>query len=171
MLSYFPFSISQNTYNCKFVNLTVFLFLIFKIDYPIELFFLFSAVFDLRTFSTWRRHINQLWHWAIQDSPPWCDDCAATWTERATIAYRADPPENCYLTVKKLPKTWHFFKKLPKIFFFFQKNCHLHFFEIGFFLKTSFWQFLIFKWKFSGGSGMNPFEHLEHINLSNLTQL
>ena len=35
----------------------------------------------------------------------------------------ADPPENCHLTVKKLPKTGHFFqKKLPKFCFLFQKN-------------------------------------------------
>ena len=32
----------------------------------------------------------------------------------------ADPLENCHLTVKKSPKTWHFFKKkLQKFFFFF----------------------------------------------------
>ena len=30
-----------------------------------------------------------------------------------------DPPKNCHLTVKKLPKTWHFFKKnCPKFSFF-----------------------------------------------------
>ena len=32
-----------------------------------------------------------------------------------------DPPENCHLIFKKLPKSWHFFKKeLPKFFHFWQ---------------------------------------------------
>ena len=47
-----------------------------------------------------------------------------------------DPPENCHLTVKKLPKTWLFFqKKLPKIFFTKIANGNL------WKKKSSFWQF------------------------------
>ena len=34
----------------------------------------------------------------------------------------ADSPENCHLTYKKWPKTFHFFKKLPKIVIFFKKK-------------------------------------------------
>ena len=41
--------------------------------------------------------------------------------------FEPDPPENCHLNVKKLPKTWHFFKKIAKNFHFFQKNCQWHF--------------------------------------------
>ena len=36
--------------------------------------------------------------------------------------------KNCHLTVKKLPKTGHFFKKIAKNFHFFQKNCQWQFF-------------------------------------------
>ena len=51
----------------------------------------------------------------------------------------SDPPKNCHLTVKKVPKTCHFFKKIDK-------NCH--FFPtklpMAIFLKKShnFWQFV-----------------------------
>ena len=30
----------------------------------------------------------------------------------------SDPPKNCHLTVKKLPKTWHFFKKIWQNIFY-----------------------------------------------------
>ena len=53
----------------------------------------------------------------------------------------ADPLENCYLTVKKLPKTCHFSKKLTKMVFW-------HFF----FKWKVLVNFLTVKWKFSGGS-------------------
>jgi len=33
--------------------------------------------------------------------------------------YQTNPAENCHLTVKKLPKTWHFFKKNWQKFSFF----------------------------------------------------
>jgi len=36
----------------------------------------------------------------------------------------SDPPENCHLNVKKLPKTWHFFFLNDKNCLFFPKNCH-----------------------------------------------
>ena len=36
--------------------------------------------------------------------------------------YWHDPPKNCHLTVKKLPKTWHFFKKNCQKFSFFSKK-------------------------------------------------
>ena len=63
----------------------------------------------------------------------------------------ADPPENCQVNVKKLPKTWYFFqkiaknltffsKKLPKIFIFFKKIANGNFFE----KNENFWQFF---WK------------------------
>ena len=54
----------------------------------------------------------------------------------------ADLPENCHLTVKKLPKTGRFFKKIDK-------NCHLKKkkFQV-------FGNFLTFKWQFSGGSDL-----------------
>ena len=57
-----------------------------------------------------------------------------------------DPPENCHLNVKKLPKTWkkkHFFSKIKK------KRPFLTIF----FLNVKFWQVLTFKWQFSGGPG------------------
>ena len=75
----------------------------------------------------------------------------------------SDPPENCHLTVKKLPKTCHFFPKNAKNFHFFQKNCHCHwqFFWkkwkfLAFFGKKCqvFGNFLTVKWQFSGGSGL-----------------
>ena len=50
-----------------------------------------------------------------------------------------DPPENCHLTVKKLPKTWHFFKKIAKIFHFFQKNCQWKFFSKKLKFLAIFW--------------------------------
>ena len=71
-----------------------------------------------------------------------------------------DPPENWHLTVKKLPKTWHFFQKnWQKLSFFstklpmailLQKNdnfCH-------FFWKKCqvLGNFLTVKWQFSGWS-------------------
>ena len=34
----------------------------------------------------------------------------------------SDPPENCHLTVKKLPKTWHFFKNNCQKFSFFSNG-------------------------------------------------
>ena len=52
----------------------------------------------------------------------------------------ADPPENCHLNVKKLPKTGHFF----------QKNCHWQFLLKKF---QVFGNFLKVKWQFSGGLG------------------
>ena len=60
----------------------------------------------------------------------------------------ADPPENCHLNVKKLPKTWHCSKKIAKNFLFFFKLPM----EIFFFLKKVFGNFLTVKWQFSGGS-------------------
>jgi len=76
--------------------------------------------------------------------------------------YRADPPENCHLTIKKLPKTWYFFPpKMTNFFIFFQKNCHWHFFWkklkfLSIFLNNCqvFGNFLTVKWQFSGGSGI-----------------
>ena len=38
---------------------------------------------------------------------------------------KADPPENWHLTVKKLPKTWHFFQKNWQKFSFFSKKLPL----------------------------------------------
>ena len=67
-----------------------------------------------------------------------------------------DPPENCHLTVKKLPKTWHFYNKIAQNFHFF----HWQFFWKKwkflaiFFLKKCqvFDNFLTVKWQFSGES-------------------
>ena len=43
--------------------------------------------------------------------------CQISTKKRLKITGRqADPPENCHLTVIKLPKTWHFFKKFLTIF-------------------------------------------------------
>ena len=56
------------------------------------------------------------------------------------ILYKPDPPENCHLNVKKLPKTFFF-------------KCHWQFFWKK---MSSFWQYLTFKWQFSGGSGESP---------------
>ena len=42
--------------------------------------------------------------------------------------WETDPPENCQLKVKKLPKTLHFFQKKFKNFHFLKKNCHWQFF-------------------------------------------
>ena len=39
-------------------------------------------------------------------SHSWCDDVILYFK----CHFQSDPPENCHLTVKKLPKTWHFFK-------------------------------------------------------------
>ena len=51
--------------------------------------------------------------------------------------YASDPPENCHLTVKKLPKNLTFFpKKMPKNFIFFKKNANGNFFQ-----KKCKWQF------------------------------
>jgi len=50
----------------------------------------------------------------------------------------SDPPENCHLTVKKLPKTWHFSKKIVKNCYFFQINCHCQFWKKSPFLAI-FW--------------------------------
>ena len=62
-----------------------------------------------------------------------------------------DPPENWHLTVKKLPKTWHFFKKIAKNFHFFKNNCQWQFFFwkkktiFGHFFKMwGFWQFFLY---------------------------
>ena len=100
--------------------------------------------------------------------PAKAQSCAHAWLA-------ADPPENYHLTVKKLPKTWHFFKKNCQKFHFFQKNCQWQFFWkkmklFGNFFETkwqfvfkmsSFDNFLTFKWQFSGGSG----RHWQLINL------
>ena len=58
------------------------------------------------------------------NSWPLCKQCCQTALSNVSLFatevnlyntwYAPDPPENCHLTVKKLPKTWHFF----------QKNCH-----------------------------------------------
>ena len=62
--------------------------------------------------------------------------------------FQADPPDNCQLNAKKLPKTWHFFKKLTKIVIFFNKIALGNFVEkmtifVNFSEKmSSFWQFL-----------------------------
>ena len=72
--------------------------------------------------------------------------------------HTSDPQENCYLNVKKLPKTWNFFK------YFFHKLSLKKLPLALFFLKDNFWQFfwkkcqvfgnfLTVKWQFSGGSG------------------
>ena len=42
------------------------------------------------------------------------------WCKQDTNS-KPDPPENCHLTVKKLPKTYFFQKKLTKIFIFLNK--------------------------------------------------
>ena len=65
----------------------------------------------------------------------------------------SDPLENCYLNVKKLPKSWHIFQKsLPKIVvFFFKMPIFGNFFEKK---RQLFGNFLTFKWQFSGGSGL-----------------
>ena len=78
-------------------------------------------------------------------------------TKRASWC-QADPPQNCHLNVKKLPKTCLFFK-LPKIIIFFKTIANGNFCEkmiiFGkFFFKCQvFGNFLTFNWQFSGGSG------------------
>ena len=73
--------------------------------------------------------------------------------------YHDDPPENCHLNVKKLPKTWHFFfKKLPKnVIIFCQNISNGDFLEKNMtyycnFLKkmSRFWPFFLHL-QFSGG--------------------
>ena len=60
----------------------------------------------------------------------------------------SDPPENCHLTGKKLPKSWHFFEKIAKKFHFFKKIANGNFFE----KKENFWHFFLEKmssfWQF-----------------------
>ena len=68
------------------------------------------------------------------------------WTVLTPPDWRADPPENCHLTVKKLPKTWLFFKKNCQKFSFFSKKIaifwkKLNFLAIFFEKMSSFWQF------------------------------
>ena len=77
---------------------------------------------------------------------PWTwSETYATWTytfgssrsRTATSVWPSDPPEDCHLTVKKLPKTWHFFKKNATNFHFFKKIATGNFFE----KNENFWQF------------------------------
>ena len=75
-------------------------------------------------------------------STPWCSPqplsttgvlVLLTFIQPVVCGWCPDPPENCHLTVKKLPKAWHFF----------QKNCQkFSFFSMAIFLKkmSSFWQ-------------------------------
>ena len=84
---------------------------------------------------------------------------ARRWWSWRSHQWESNPPENCHLNVRKLPKTWNFFQKnwkklsfstkLPlanflkklKIFFqFYWKKCQF------------FGNFLTFNWQFSGGS-------------------
>ena len=63
-----------------------------------------------------------------------------------TIKSQPDPPENCHLTVKKLPKTWLFFFNCQKFSFFSKKLPLAIFLKKRQFLaikkkKSSFWQF------------------------------
>ena len=59
------------------------------------------------------------------------------------------------LTIKKLPKSWHFFPKIWQKFSFFQQNCHWQFCRKNdnFCLKkknnVKVLAFLTFKWQFS----------------------
>ena len=70
---------------------------------------------------------------------------------------KSEPPENCHLNVKKLPKTCHFFNKNCH----FSKNCQWQFFEkndnfLQFFGKRQvFGNVLTLKWQFSRGLGMD----------------
>ena len=69
-------------------------------------------------------------------SSKWSGSVICEWTEDW---FWSDPQENCHLTVKKLPKTWHFFQK--KI----AKNCHF-FCQWQFCWKNdNFWQFFFEK--------------------------
>jgi len=63
------------------------------------------------------------------------------------VKCKADPPQNCHLTVKKLPGTYFFFKKIAK-------NCQKNDNFCQFKKKKSqvFGNFLTVKWQFSGGS-------------------
>ena len=76
---------------------------------------------------TLHRSAGGLWHTSAWHSPwscVWSSPSAATPrsqdTHKVSAPYlSSDPPENCQLNVKKLPKTWPFFsKKLPKIVIF-----------------------------------------------------
>ena len=66
--------------------------------------------------------------WCTTESPVFGMSCP-----RKTPRWVADPRENCHLTVKKLPKTWHFFQKK-------WQKCQV------------FGNLLTVKWQFSRGS-------------------
>ena len=81
-------------------------------------------------------------HWILLAAEwHWFDSSLICWDWSMPIIYfnifhtricQPDPPENCHLNVKKLPKKLTFFSK--KLYFFFQKNCQ--------------WQFFGKKWQF-----------------------
>ena len=76
------------------------------------------------------------------------------WPNSDISRTQPDPPENCHLTVKKLPKSWHIFQKnCPKFSFFFKKIAIGNFFEkmkiFGYFLKKNV-KFLAIFWQSNG---------------------
>ena len=69
------------------------------------------------------------------------------------IRYRTDPPQNCQLTVKKLPKIFIFFKKIATGNFFEKNENFWQFFWKKCQVFGNFWTV---KWQFSGGSALSP---------------
>ena len=71
--------------------------------------------YDKTNLDNFRELILSLNKKGIDDSVVWLDICLYTPLAPQCLndlsVSIADPPENCHLNVKKLPKTWHFFQK------------------------------------------------------------